>query len=489
VSDIPTPTKQEVRAALWERGILQWKLHPVQKQMYDIFLAAAPNSILVWLLARQTGKSYCLTVIACEQALKKPKSIIKLLTDTKLHVESIFIPLFDHVLEDCPEHLKPHYHKNKYVYMFPNGSQIQLAGSDNGHYERLRGQKTDLVLVDEAGFCSKLNDIVKSVLLPTTTHTGGKIILASTPSEDPYHEFNGFIEEAELNGNLVKKTIYENPLLKKEQIDNIIKQMGGVTNTKFRREYLVEIIRDETNVVFPEFNDERQGRIVSEWDKPVHYDAYVGMDLGGTKDLTAIIYMYYDFINDKVVVEDEIIVDHSKMTIPELTAAAVAKEIELYTNILTNEFNEPKMRVSDINEIATQEIYRQSENKLYFRKAQKDDKKMAVNMLRTLIQQEKLVINPKCETLIRHLGNCKWKRSRSSDVTVFGRSPDNGHYDAVDALIYGIRSINFQRNPYPAGWDMNLSRENTFIRNPDVFSSTSGGNPVTVFKKIFNKKS
>lgn len=481
-------TKAEIRAALWERGILEWKLHPVQKEMYNIFLSAEANSILVWLLARQTGKSYCLTVIACEQAMRKPKSIIKLLTDTKLHVESIFLPLFDQVLDDCPEHLKPVYQKNKYVFVFPNGSQIQLAGSDNGHYERLRGQKTDLVLVDEAGFCSKLNDIVKSVLLPTTTHTGGKIILASTPSEDPYHDFNEFIEEADLNGNLVRKTIYDNPLLTQDQIENIIKQMGGEQNPKFRREYLVEIIRDETNVVFPEFDEERQSRIIREWLKPVHYDSYVGMDLGGAKDLTAVLFLYYDFVHDKVVVEDEIIVDHSKITLPEMVENIIETEHRLHTNQLTNEFHPPSMRVSDLNEIATQEISRLSGNRLFFSKAKKDDKDMAVNMLRTLIQQEKLIINPRCEVTIRHLANCKWKRSRSSGVKVFARSPDNGHYDAVDALIYAIRSINFKRNPYPAGYGMNYRAEDVFVRNPDAFSGVSSGNPADVFKKIFNKK-
>ena len=85
------------------------------------------------------------------------------------------------LLEDCPEHLKPTYIESKFTYHFANGSSIQLAGSDNKHYERLRGQKSDLVLVDEAGFCDNLKHIVKSILLPTLTHTGGKIVLASTP--------------------------------------------------------------------------------------------------------------------------------------------------------------------------------------------------------------------------------------------------------------------------------------------------------------------
>ena len=174
-------TKQDVKNALWEKGILKWKMthaeyfgrivnHKVQVEMYEQFKSAPENSTVAMILSRQTGKTYWLAILAYEQAMKRPGSIIKFLTDTKLHAETIIVPKFSELYSDCPEHLIPKYDKTKYVYTFPNGSQIQLAGTDNGHYERLRGSVCDLVLIDEAGFCENLKYIVDSILTPTTTH-------------------------------------------------------------------------------------------------------------------------------------------------------------------------------------------------------------------------------------------------------------------------------------------------------------------------------
>lgn len=492
----PQLTRQEIKNALWEKGLLKWKMeyaeyndkivrHEVQLEMYDIYQKAEPNSTIVMLLSRQTGKSFWLATVGAEQAISKPNSIVKLLTDTKVHVESIFLPIFNEIFNDCPEHLKPNYDKQKYVFTFPNGSQIQLAGSDNGHYERLRGQKTDLVLVDEAGFCDKLNYIVKSVLIPTTTHTGGKVILASTPPEDPNHEFVGFIEEAEMYNMLIRKTIFDNPLLSKEQIANIMHKMGGINSVQFRREYMCEIIRSEENVVFPEFDNELKSRIVTDWERPVFYDAYVGMDVGG-KDLTAVLFLYYDFRNDRVVVEDEIVVKGNELKLPELANNIRKVEEELWTNKLTNEKIKPYKRVSDIDYIVINEIARETDYEIYFHITKKDNKMAAVNQLRVLIANEKIIIHPRCVNLIRHLDNCKWKKS--STVLTFERSPDDGHYDCVDALIYAVRAIQFNRNPYPAGYDLNLRKRDSHIQNPNDFYDKYGGtSTANVLKKIFNK--
>lgn len=494
----PQLTKQDIKNALWERGILRWKCeqaeyqgkivrHDIQCTMHDIFYNADKNSTLVWLLSRQTGKTFFLGILALEQVYRRPKSVVKVLTDTKLHLESIFIPVMDELLNDCPTKLKPKYDKTKFKYVFPNGSEIHFAGTDNKHYERLRGSVCHLVLVDEAGFCENLDDIVKSVLLPTTTHTGGKIVLASTPSKDPNHPFIEFIEEADLNQTLVRKTIYDNPLLGEEQIKNITLKMGGVDSPQFRREYLCEIIRDESTIVFPEFDVDLESKIIKEWPKPPYYDSYVGMDLGGSRDMTAVLFMYYDFVNDKIVVEDEIVLTPKEMLIPKLVDNILETEARLWTNELTNEMSGPYMRVSDLNHIVTQEIGRQSSYRLHFQNAKKDDKESAINMIRVMLSQEKIIIDPRCEALIRHLSNCKWKSTKSKDKS-FSRSPDNGHYDAVDALIYAIRSISFKRNPYPYGYDMNLRKEDTHIQNADSFRDHTAHTQVQVFNQIFKKR-
>lgn len=476
-----TLSKQDIIAELWSRGNLYWKCHEVQKEMYNLFYNSPKNSTLVWLLARQTGKSYLLSILAIEQALRKANSIIKIVTDTKLHIKSIVEPIFKELLADCPTNLKPEYKTNMFIYVFPNGSQIQLAGTDGKHYEKLRGQKSDLVLVDEAGFCSELEEIVKSVLMPTTTHTGGNIVLASTPSAEEDHEFIAFIEEAELAGKLTKKTIFQNPLLTQDQINKIIDKMGGIKSERFRREYLCDIIKSANLSVIPEFNDDLIKEIVKVWDKPPFYDAYVSMDIGG-KDLTAVVFGYYDFRSGKVIIEDELSFNfmekdnHIKLLMEKIRE----KESFLWLNYLTNELKKPYKRISDIDYIVQQEIYRYSNGELNFIASKKDNKDSAINNLRVLLANQKIIINPKCKILIRHLTNVKWKSQNNKDT--FARSPDNGHYDFVDALIYFTRNVDFNKNPYPPGYDLNLRSGDSFIQNYDRHYSTS---PVEVYKKIF----
>lgn len=478
----PKVSKQEAIQELWRRGNLSWKCHAVQREMYNLFYNSEPNSTMVWLLARQSGKSVLLAILAIEAALRKPNSVIKLVTDTKLHVKSIFEPIFNMLLQDCPEELKPKYYTANFYYAFPNNSQIQMAGSDGKHYEKLRGQKSDLVLVDEAGFCRDLDDMIKSVLRPTTTHTGGRIILATTPPRDYDHPFIKFHEKAEYDQKLVKKTIYDNPLLSEKDIERIISEMGGVSSNEFRREYLCDIIKDTSTAVIPEFTPEIEAEIVKEWPLPPFYDSYVSMDLGFT-DLTAVLFLYFDFKNDKIIIQDEIIADFKKpdMNIKKLTELIVQKESQLWLNPLTNEVKAPYVRVSDINHIVTNEIRVNSGNKLHFQIAKKDDPNASINQIRALIGAKKLIISPKCENLIRHLRNVKWKSA--NDKTTFARSADDGHYDAVDALKYGIRSIYLSKNPYPAGYGYNM--KDLYINNPEKFNHNDHTN---VYKQIFGIK-
>lgn len=473
-------SKQEIQRLLWIRGEISFKCHKAQKELAQIFDQADPNSTVVYLLSRQLGKSYFLVILAIQQCLKHPNSLVGLLTDTKTHIKSIVEPIFTQVLEDCPEEFRPTYVPSQYEYRFKNGSKIRMAGSDNKSYDRLRGLKLHLVLVDEAGFIDNLDEIIQSVLIATTTHTGGKIVLASTPPTDSSHDFLKYIEEAEANNNLVKKTIYDNPLLTKEQIANIEKKMGGKHSIRFRREYLVEIIRDEDSVIFPEFNEDLERDICIEWEKPGHFQAYVGMDLG-YDDLNVVLFGYYDFKSDKVVIEDEIVVAGKNLKLPDFVKDIMDKEKELWINPLTNEFNKPYVRVSDINKIVTNEMLRISNYELQFSAPKKDDKPVAVNNLRVMICDRRIIINPKCKNLIQHLRHCKWRSKNERDK--FGRSTVNGHYDAVDALIYLTRSITYNKNPYPKD---TVSGPNAFYTKQSAMPSEN--NQIAVLKKIFGRK-
>ena len=304
---------------------------------YDLSIG---NESHLYLLANGlvTHNTFALCVLALEQCLRKPNSIVKFVSPTKVQVNNNVRPLFKKLLEDCPEELVPTFKATDYIYYFPNGSEIQLAGTDSKHAEKLRGGDSHAAFVDEAGSCADLDNIVKSILLPTTLITKGKIILAGTPPADADHEFLGFIEEGEQRGSLIKKTVYDNPRITKEQLDELITELGGIDTDACKRELFCILIKDPNRSVVPEFTKELEQEIVQDWVKPPHYDPYVAMDIG-LKDLTVLLFGYYDFKNDKIIIEDELVVDFKKpdIGIAYLIKEIKAKEKDLWFNPLTNE--------------------------------------------------------------------------------------------------------------------------------------------------------
>ncbi len=471
-------SKQDAKDKLWRMGNLSWKCHSGQKELYNLYYDT-DYKIQTWLIARRFGKTYTLCLLALEQCLKNKNSIVKFVSPTKLQVNNNVRPLFRKLLEDCPDDIKPDFSQKDYIYYFPNGSEIQLAGSEGGHAEKLRGGDSHLAFVDESGSCSDLDNTIKSILLPTTLMTNGKIILASTPPKEPDHEFIHFIEEAEARGSLIKKTIYDNPLLTKQQIKDAFDELGGENTEEARREFLCEVIRDPKTSVIPEFTKELEAELVKDWKKPPHYDMYEAMDLG-YKDLTVALLGYYDFRNNKVVIEDEVVIDFKlkNTTIETLVKAIQDKEQLHFFNHLTNELKTPTKRISDIEYIVINEIKKVSQHKMNFETVKKDNLDAMVNFLREKLKKKELIINPRCTTLIRHLRNIKWKKGEKS---MFGRSPDDGHYDAVAALIYLVRSIDYRKNPYPAHYGRDM--RDLHIQDEEKFYAKT---PLDVYRKIFN---
>ena len=475
--------KQEARDALWRKGVLVWKCHTSQKDLYELYYNS-PGKINVWLLSRRFGKTYTLCVLALEQCIRQPKSIIKFLSPTKIQVNNNVRPLFRDLLEDCPEDVKPQFSQKDYIYYFPNGSEIQLAGSDSGHAEKLRGGSSHIAFVDEAGDCSDLKDTVNSILLPTTLTTNGKVILSGTPPKEPDHDFIEFIETAEGRGTLIRKTIYDNPLLTEKQIEDIFEEQGGRGSDSVRREYFCEIIRDPKTSVIPEFTTELEKQIVQEWKRPAHFDMYEAMDLG-FKDLTVILLGYYDFRNNKVVIDDEVVIDFK---IPDNTISTLiqnlkkSEEIRYYDH-LVNEQKKPTKRVSDHDLITLNEIKKTSNYEVNFEPVKKDNLDAMVNFLREKLIKKEIVINPRCTTLIRHLRNVKWKKGEKA---MFARSPDDGHYDAVAALTYFVRAIDYRKNPFPAHFGYENQRD---LFGNYILGKESKQKPnMDAYRQIFNIK-
>lgn len=482
----PQISRLEAKHELWRRGKLSWLLDKNQQDLYKLF-HESEHKIQTWLLARRSGKTHTLLVLAFEMCLSKPRTVIKFVAPTRLQVQTIIRPLIYKITETCPQDLTPEFKTQDFIYYFPNGSELQLAGSENKNAEKLRGGECSIAIIDETQDVSDLDNIINSILLPTTLTTRGKILMAGTPPKDYEHRFVQYIEDAEAKGSLIKRTVYDNPRVDAEILEKEILSHYPLRekSEEFRREFLCEIIKDSSTSVIPEFTDELEKEIVREWPRPPFFDSYVSMDLGAV-DLTALLFGYFDFRANKIIIEDELVLDFSKkdMNIDRLTQLIKEKEEGLWTNIITNEVKKPYMRVSDINPIVTQEIAVKSFGQIYFSQTKKDEKEAAINNMRSLIGGRKIIINPRCTNLIRHLRNVKWASARNKQT--FGRSPDNGHYDLVDALIYMCRSITFSKNPYPANYD--LGKGDIFIPSMELYNTQRRSKAATTFHKLFGPK-
>lgn len=457
------PKKMSKKKAIenaWKQGIIHWKLDKTQEELYS-FIKNNDNKIIVVGSSRQLGKSFLLCTIAIEECMRTPNRVVKMIAPEVKMIKRILRPLMREILADCPEELLPKERPVDHIYKFSNGSEIQIAGTDNGHAESLRGTKAHLCIIDEAGFCSDLEYIVKSVLLPTTTTTGGKIILSSTPSKSNDHDFIKFWQKAELEGAFIKKTIYDNPRLTIDQIEELANAIGGVTSVAFRREYLCELITSEEDAVVPEFNAELKQEIIKVWARPPYYDAYASMDIG-FKDLTVVLFAYYDFKNGKIIIEDELVTNGSKFITDNFAKDLIAKESSLWIHPVTREIKTPYLRVSDNNNLILLNDL-QVQHKLNFLPIAKDNSDAALNNMRMMLKQKKIIINPKCKTLINHLENGIWNKARSS----YTRSQDSGHFDAIDSLKYLCRGMQLNKNPYPASYQFESMGDNLFFsENP-----------------------
>lgn len=231
-------TPEQARSLLWTQGILHWLLKPVQLDLYNSY-KDCKQKIVVWNCSRRLGKSFTLCVISLEVCIKTPNSLVKYCCAKQKDAKNIIRPLIRDIIQTCPPELKPEYKTQENAWVFPNGSRIELTGLDGGRAESVRGGSSSLSVIDEAGLVGDLPYIITSIILPTTATTKGKIILASTPPKSPNHPFiTRYLNKARIEGNLITRTIYDNPNIDKEEFDKLVEESGGLESIDFKREYL-----------------------------------------------------------------------------------------------------------------------------------------------------------------------------------------------------------------------------------------------------------
>jgi len=424
-------------ARAWQTGRLRYKLDSLQRKVCDQ-IEACPGGSFYFSKPRRIGGSYLLVVRAVEQCLRKPNSQVRYAAPTAKALRKIVQPNLRKVLADCPTQLRPKWSTLEQEYRFPNGSILSLYGCEHQRYEDMRGTEADEIYLDECGFIDSLDYILDDVLMPQIQDTGGKIVLVSTPPRSPGHPAAKLAEQHMLAGQFFTCTVWDNPRKSKEQHEKFFRRIArGVPlekfykTTMFRREYLAELVVDEDSAVVPEWDKDRQERLVKELPRPDMFHAYVGIDLGW-RDGTAAVFGYWDFMNARLVIEDEMLV--FRKTIEQFQPVIAQKEAEQFPGMKIAK------RMCDNEELVCQELNRRG---IVVVSAIKKNKELGVNMLRELVRNDSLFINPRCVKLISQLMSTIWNDKR----TEFTRNSD-GHGDLLDALIYMLRGIPRNRNPY-----------------------------------------
>ena len=289
------------------------------------------------------------------------------------------------------------------------------------------------------------------------TTTGGRILNITTPAESPSHESFAKRESCRVAGRYIKRTIEDNKHLSDAAKEKIIAESGGRESTTVRRELFCEWIADETRAIVPEYTEDADVVIAQEVPPPTHERPLVAMDVG-FEDLHAILFGYYDFRRGKLCIQREELL--RRATTDRIADAIRKAEAELWKGK-----REP-LRVSDTDLRLIADLGEL--HHLSFMPTEKDEKEAQVNALRMRVKARGIQIDPSCQALRRQLKTGIWNKQR----TQFERSKADGHFDAVDALVYMLRNAPVYENPYPAVPE-GVTWATHHIRNTDTRSDSA----------------
>lgn len=427
----PHLTPEAARHYLWLAGNLSYKLHATQKLIDDAVNANPANEVLV-LSSRQLGKSYWQVCYALSFAIQNPGKTVRILAPTLKQVADIVNDNLSAIIQDAPPGLITR-HKTAYRYKLANGSEIRLGCLERAHVDNNRGGHASLIITEEGGFVSSedFKYAIESVISPQLLRSGGKLVHISSPSEEPDHYLHTETKpKCELTNSLFRFTIYDNPQLTPQRIEQAKELMGGEGSDGWKREYLAEIIRPAESVIIPEFN---KATNVKESPLPTSLKYTMTIDFGGKMDSHGITLSYFDFKRGKVVFLDSLLLPPQTNTEDVINAC---KAMEATHNVTECS------RYAD----ASGQLLIDISNKLGYdvRLPLKDDRDAAINNLRLGFAQDKIEINPRCVGLIVALENGRWNSKR----TDFARSKALGHWDLGVTAVYAYR-VQDKSNPYP----------------------------------------
>lgn len=479
------PNNSRAIETAWRLGRLRYKLNSrtMWLPVYDKYHDMPGGETLVVEGGRRIGKSSLDMLLAIEECIRTPKVIVGYIAPVREKLKEYIQPILFEVLQDCPETHKPEYLVNANSLIFPNGSKILFVGSNNKSYITLRGFKLKALFGDEFAFIDNFNYALDRVLRPALFDSNGKTTLTSSPSPQLDHPFHVLADRQKTKGLYFHGTVVDAGY-PAERIAKFREE--SLSDEDFRREYLAERVIDPRRAIVPEWQD-TYGEVEPVRDEFFPFYQYVNsLDLGWS-DFTVVLWMYWDFKNAQLVVEDEYAIRGPNMTTDFLVGSIKDKEQHLLMMPATNTHKNVDTRVADVNNPLILSDMARLHNISYFYPS-KERVEVMVNQLRMLVRKGGLKVHPRCKMLRKTLKSAMWDEKHEG----FAESEELGHADAIAALIYGMRSVNSQRNPIPQDYKINPmthhiptdqmqnSEQNSFQK---AFHLKAPKNPLYTFRK------
>lgn len=454
-------TQNDAIKLAWKIGRLDYRLRNSQRAIKEAWIKSKESSQKFYINStRRLGKSSFLLHLMVEECIKKAGARWCFFAPVKDGLMDYIEPIIDKTLKDCPDDLRPKFDKNRFMFIFSNGSSILFRGANNQQHRVRRGLDLDGAGVDEGRDVDELKDLVESVLMPALFTAKGNLIISSTPADSFSHELYHFYQLAEVEGWL-----FECPITKAQEYDPDLFPEDRIAlwrketdrDDVWQREYMCRWIIDSTRIAVPEW----QNDFKKPYKRDVFYQFYhhyIGIDWG-SRDFTALVFATWDFKRAKLLVEGELTFSGNQVRSDKIAESINIMKLKLWGEdaqiyrmisdsadpILINELNgHPGMNCTPVYKEKSLEAM--------------------LNQFRILVGTEKIEVAPTCPMVLSNLKSAVWDKQRIA----LDKDPFNHHFDHLMALVYMTRGLVPNDNPIPKDFgvdgmriiDLNFDKKN-----------------------------
>jgi phage terminase large subunit len=304
-------------------------------------------------------------------------------------------------------------------------SVIEFKGSDRE--DKLRGAGLKGVVLDEYAF--QKENVWDKIVGPMLVQTDGWAIFITTPNGVANH-FKKFWDDAvalEAEGNKDWKTFhftsYDNPLIKRENLDN---ERARLTEEFFTQEYMAEFARF-AGLIYTAFDDKKH---VRNFEIDENWSFYRAIDFGAT-DPNAVPFIGID--NDGIIhIFDEIYINDIRTS--EFAELIKQKSAHRYF-ISTYADSAGKQLIMDLAQYGVYSV----PVKKNTGEGNSSWIIAGINQIQQLLKDDKIVIHPRCKATIKEFMSYSWRKDRLGEAVNIPQDTNNHILDAFRYFIVSYK--------------------------------------------------